>query len=447
MKLKSFFTPQNKRSALVLRNVYMSVFAKGGSVLISLFLVPLTINYVSSEMYGIWLTLTSIISWASFFDIGLGNGMRNRLAEALAVEDYEKGQKLVSTTYFFLSLIFVAFVLIMLFIVPFLDWGTLLNVKEKLPWVPLILIMVFMFSLQVVLQLITSVVTAMQQNAIASMIFTSGQLIALIGIYILTQILEPNLIYLTLCLMGLPNLIFLVASVYFYNFNYQYRQLRPIWRKIDRSYAKGIIQLGGQFFIIQICGILMYQTTNFIIMRICGSNEVTMYNVAFRYFSMITMIGGIVLAPIWTAYTNAYTRNDFEWMRRMYRYLLCLFFIGVLGGIVLLLLSDFFYYIWIGDSVKIPYTLSFSVMCFMIVLLWTSIHSSLLNGIGMIRVSVYITSLSIPVCIPLAILMGTLFGIDGIIFSTIIMNLPFSIIALIQVRKILNKKGNGIWIK
>ena len=71
---------------------------------ISFLLVPLTIDYVNKENYGIWLTLSSIVAWMSFFDIGLNNGLRNRLGDSLAKEDYVLSRKLVSTSYALLTI-------------------------------------------------------------------------------------------------------------------------------------------------------------------------------------------------------------------------------------------------------------------------------------------------------------------------------------------------------
>lgn len=69
-------------------------------------LFPLTINYVSSPIYGIWMTLYSIISWLSIFDIGLGNGLRNNLTKCLVEGNYKDAKEYVSTAY--VSLIFIS---------------------------------------------------------------------------------------------------------------------------------------------------------------------------------------------------------------------------------------------------------------------------------------------------------------------------------------------------
>lgn len=64
--ISSFFKG-NERSVTVKKNILGSLAVKGFSILISLMLVPMTLGYVNSELYGIWLMLSSIIVWLSFF--------------------------------------------------------------------------------------------------------------------------------------------------------------------------------------------------------------------------------------------------------------------------------------------------------------------------------------------------------------------------------------------
>ena len=73
------FTKGHERSIKAKKNIGLSFLIKGASIAISLILVPLTINYINPYRYGIWLTLSSVVSWFSFFDIGLTNGLRNKL--------------------------------------------------------------------------------------------------------------------------------------------------------------------------------------------------------------------------------------------------------------------------------------------------------------------------------------------------------------------------------
>jgi O-antigen/teichoic acid export membrane protein len=67
----------SKRTHKALFNIASSFVIKGASILLSLLLVPLTLDYLNPYEYGIWLTLSSVLMWINYFDIGLGNGLRN----------------------------------------------------------------------------------------------------------------------------------------------------------------------------------------------------------------------------------------------------------------------------------------------------------------------------------------------------------------------------------
>ena len=126
-----FFTKGNERSVNVKKNIVLMILIKGCSILLSLLLVPLTLDYVDNECYGVWLALSSMVVWISFFDIGINNGLRNKLTAALAHNDYNLGRKYVSTTYAILFLIFMPLMCLLLLAAPFVDWYSLLNINQS----------------------------------------------------------------------------------------------------------------------------------------------------------------------------------------------------------------------------------------------------------------------------------------------------------------------------
>ena len=115
-KFSTFFTDTSNRSRNLKVNLYISYFSKILTLGITFLIVPLTIHYVNSTNYGIWLTLSSIVSWFSFFDIGFGNGMRNRFSEARAENNMEKARTYVSTTYIIVFAIF-SFIWMLFFLI------------------------------------------------------------------------------------------------------------------------------------------------------------------------------------------------------------------------------------------------------------------------------------------------------------------------------------------
>ena len=99
--IKKVFLHSSGRSKEAVKGVALSVLAKLVYVISSFLIVHLTIDYVNPTQYGIWLTLSSIVGWVVLFDLGLGNGFRNRFAEAKADGNAELAKSYLSTTYLF----------------------------------------------------------------------------------------------------------------------------------------------------------------------------------------------------------------------------------------------------------------------------------------------------------------------------------------------------------
>ncbi|OBX23962.1 hypothetical protein A9996_15410 [Gelidibacter algens] len=67
LKILDTLGVKSARTKNIVENISISFFYKGGSILASLLLVPLIINYLDTTNYGIWLIITSFISWFTFF--------------------------------------------------------------------------------------------------------------------------------------------------------------------------------------------------------------------------------------------------------------------------------------------------------------------------------------------------------------------------------------------
>ena len=105
-KIFIFLQKGSDRSVNIKKNVAGSLCLKVINIFISLQVVPLTIHYVNPSKYGVWLTLSSIIAWISYFDFGFAHGFRNRFAEAIAKGEFLLARKYVSTTYAVLFILF-----------------------------------------------------------------------------------------------------------------------------------------------------------------------------------------------------------------------------------------------------------------------------------------------------------------------------------------------------
>lgn len=447
LQFNTFFSEGHSRTLLAKKNIATSFLIKGGSIVVGLLLIPMTINYVNSTQYGIWLTLSSIISWFSFFDIGLGNGLKNKLAETNALGQNEKSQIYVSTTYGILSIISLLVFFIFLCFNPFLNWAKILNTTnyDGQSLNDVALIVVGFFCISFVFQLINTILTANHKPAIASLIGFVGSFFSLVVVFLLTKSTDSSLINLVLVLAGIPLVVQILYTIFL--FKTSLKIISPKFKWIDFKYAKELLSIGGVFFIIQIGALVLFQTDNIVITQLFGPKEVTTFNIAYKLFSVIIMIFTIMITPFWSAFTDAYAKNDLEWMQgvitKMQKYWLVLIAITIF----LLILSPLIFKWWLGDSVKIPFSLSIAMTVYVIAYAWQTIHVFLLNGIGKIRLQLYLVVLSAVVNIPLAIILGNKIGLAGITLSNALLFIIMGIIFSAQCKKILNKSASGIWIK
>ena len=441
------YKSDDRRSQLVKLNILIGAGIRGLSILASLMLVPLTINYISSELYGIWLTLSSVIQWISFFDIGFGNGLRNRLGESIAIGDYHKGRRYVSTTYALLAIIFSLLAVVSYFMASYINWSSFLNVSRQYNDTLVIVaqILLITFSVQMVLKLIQNVIQAYQLNALAALLDALGNIIALVFIYILTITMAPELPMIAIAFGLSPIFILLLASLIFYST--KFRKVAPNFKYIKLGYAKDIFSLGGEFFIVQIAALVLYQMINILISRMCGPDEVTNYNVVYKYFTVLTMVVNIVLAPIWSAFTDAYVKNDVKWMSNIYNKLIKLFTLSVIVALILVVISPIVYDLWVGDSINVSYTTTSLVGLYVVVGVWGNIHSTILNGMGKIRFQVLYSVVIMILFIPLAMVLGHYLKLPGILLAMILVNVPGFFFGRYQVIGLMNKTVSGIWTK
>jgi O-antigen/teichoic acid export membrane protein len=442
---RNFFTKGNPRSINTKKNIAFSFVTKALSIGASLLLVPLTIHYVNPVQYGIWLTLSSIITWFSFFDIGFGNGLRNKFAESVALGKYKLARTYVSTTYAILGIISISATSIFFFLNNYINWSKVLNAPIALnKELGLLALIVFtFFCVQFVLQLITVILTADQQPAKASLFNLLGSVLSLLLIFILTKTTKGSLIYLGLSLSAMPMLVLVLSTIWFYT--HEYKRYAPSFKYVKFKYSKNLLNLGGKFFIIQIGALVLFQTDNIIIAQLFGSKEVTTFNVAYKLFSAILMVFTIIITPLWSAYTDAYSRNDMDWIKKSLQKMRNLWVAIIVVTALVLLVSASVFRWWIGDSVIVPLNLSLALALYVIVYTWQTIHVFLLNGIGKIKLQLYLVIISALVNIPLAFFLGKRIGLAGVSLANTLLFIIMGVVFFIQVSKILNKKAKGIW--
>jgi len=445
-----FISKGHERSVRAKKQIFSSLIIKGLSILTSLLLLPITLSYVDASEYGVWLTLSSIVSWFVFFDVGLTQGLRNKLAEAKARGDDDLAQILVSTTFAVLGLIFLGIWIVSLIANNFLDWSKILKVSTSMQSeVSTLAIIVFTyFCLSFVLRIITTVMLADQRPAGSSLINLIGQLISLAIIFVLVKTTEGSIVKLGLALCISPLIVMVIANLFL--FNGLYRRYKPSLSKVKFSHAKELFNLGVVFFVLQMAVIIQFETANIIIARNFGTEDVTSYNVVHKYFGMLNMVFAIFLTPFWSASTEAFQKADYQWIKNGIRRYNQLNVLMVVIGCIMLAVSSFVYRIWLGEgTVDISFTLSLYGFLFFNTSMYGGKYVSFLNGISALRIQ-FIACLISPflfIVLVLFLIKVLNMGVHALFIAGIAANFNTFILAPIQTNQVLNKGKRGIWVR
>lgn len=437
----------NSRNKMLFLNILFSGFLKIVGLLTSLVIVPITINYLNNEVYGIWMTITSILYWITTFDIGLGNGMRNYLAEALATNDTKLGKKYISTTMLLLSLIALSMAIVLLYPLITINFNSFFNTNaiagNELRMA--VVIAVGFTLMNFVLKNIGMIFVAMQKYAINDLLSISGNVIALILIYILTKVTTGNLVLVVLAYTMTSCVAFLLAAIPLF---WKHPELKPSLRFFDKSLGKKIVGKGFGFFVIQISSCLViFGAANFFITQSCGPAAVTTYNIAYKFFNLLVIAYTIILAPMWNAYTDAYVKGDMQWIKATFNKALKFWVLSICGGLGMLLICNLFYKLWIGNMVNVPLSVSASTLIYVCFFNLNNCATYLINGLNKIFVQIIISLAVTTLYIITVLAFGRKLGVEGIVLSMAASYAVMSVVHLYQCRKLINGKADGIWNK
>ena len=427
--LSKFSSP---RTLNYLRQIQGSFVFKLLAVLMSFLLVPLMVKFLGNEKYGIWSTLLTLVSWTLFFDFGLANGTRNKVAEAFAKNDYDEARVYISTSYISITVISsVMFFGLCLFGL-WIDWQAVFNtnILSSKELRLIVIIISFYILANFILSIINQIFHSIQKTSFVIFGQFLTNFLSVFFVYILLKISSGKMIFLAIT-FGLP----IILTSFLLNFYYFKNNLNllPKIKYFNTSKIKDLLGLGVKFFVIQLAVLVIFTTDKIIITQILGPEHVTPYDITFKLFSMITILHGLINDPLWSAYTEAYIKKDFSWIKksclRMTLLLLPVFAIVL----ILIFTSKLIIKIWVGPQVIVPDQLIIFFGIFTIISIWNNNWGIILSGIGKVRLGTCYTVVTGLINIPLSVYFAHKFGVAGVILGTICSISISSVISPIQV--------------
>jgi O-antigen/teichoic acid export membrane protein len=409
IKLKDRTVGSHELSSVYFKQVSATSVIKGFSVLISIIYVPIVLGFLDQTKYGIWVTLTTIVHWVRLADIGIAGGMRLKLSQAIATKDFQHGRIHVSTTYGIIGSIFLIVLTVFYFINPHLDWQGILNttIISQAELVRITSITVTFFVLSFILQTVNMIYLSHGNSAAESLIHLMISGITLLLVWLTSRLAtKGNLTLLATIVTGIPVLVYAAVSIYTYS--YKFPQFRPSFKLVKVKDSQSLMILSLQSFVSTLTYLIIYGSVPFVVAHLFSPNEVTVYNIAYSMFNLPIMLISLVVMPIKPLVTLAYTKGDYNWIRMMLGKLKKISMLFVAGIIVMILLNQFIYRIWIGDKVVIPFILSASLGIFAIINVLQFAYSIIVLGTGKMIINIILSPINIGLFISLSILFSRL---------------------------------------
>lgn len=413
-----------------LRGIYLtagfSLVAKVISMFSIFITIPATLDYLGNELFGIWMTISSIIAMLTFADMGIGNGIINKLSKALNTNDSLGTKKIITNA--FVVLLAVAIVINFIYFISsfFLDWNSVLNLSSAVDHSAVknaFYTFIFCFSLNIIFSLVQKIQLAYQQGFLASIWQIVGSICSLLCLFIFIHF-RLAMAWLVFAVAGVPVLFQLMNYLYFSYKVCKTNFIIPSF--VHLTEMKALLSAGGLFFALQLSMALTYTSDNLILNSYLGAQAVADYSVHIRLFSIIPILIGMVLIPLWPAYSAARVKKDICWIKKVWKksLIVSLLVSIFLGGLILLLLQPIFH-VWLGDKIVPIYSLAYLLFIWKIFEAVGLTISCFLNGMDLIKSQATIGVLTALIAIVIKIFLVKTIGLNGVLLGTL---LPFAII-------------------
>ena len=422
-----------ERTRNYVRQIKGAVLYKAVAMAASFLAIPLMIRYLGQEQFGVWSTLLAVMSWIVFFDLGIGNGLRNKVAEALAKNEKTEAASFIASGYSLIGLIALILWVLISAASFFIPWQTVFNIQviSESTLRLTVQISVFFILLNFWVGLIGALIGAVQKTSLTALGQLISNVLALVLVYILTKVGVASISKLAI-VYGI-SLVFANAllSLWFY-------QLHPELRPkpyLDKQHVRPLLSVGLQFFTIQLAVLIIFTTDKMMITQLFGPKYVTQYDVIFKFFSVITFAHSLITVPLWSAYTDAFHRNDIVWIKHMMHKQIIIFGGVVMAVGIMIVMAKPVIELWIGGELEVSIPLVITMGLLVIFSTWNNIYGLILGGIGKIRFgaiyTIFTALLNIPLSYFMAVNLG--FGVVGIALGTLVSISISSIISPIQV--------------
>ncbi len=382
--------------------------------------VPLTVNYLGSERYGLWMTISSLIALLQFADLGIGYGLLSAVAEASGRDDDSAAKKYISSGFFYLLSFSLLIGIVFVFFYAFIPWGIVYNVSSSQALAeagPATAVFAAIFLANIPISVVGKVQQGYQEGYRDSLWQTVGRILGLVLLLIVIW-LQLGLPWLVLAAAGSP--VFAQLANFIFHFYIKKPAIAPALSQIKKDSAAFVLRMGFLFFILQLVIAAAFAADTVVLAQIIGPKAVAIYTITFQAFLFVPTLVRVLLNPLWPAYGEATSRGDSEWVEKTFsRSIRASLLVTGLAALFLVFLGAKLIELWAGPEI-LPSTILLISLGINSILLygWGDPVAMFLNGTGKVAFEV---TWAVPMAIAnvaISILLTQKIGISGVAWGT-----------------------------
>ncbi len=356
------------------------------NILTGLLTVPITLNYLGEDLFGIWMVVTNVLGFLSFSDFGIGIGLRNTLIECAGKDDIESPKKLIGNALIILCGLAILIASVVFFIFPALSWGELIKCKDptSVPEIlPTMQSVVLMLALGFPISQLLNITSAYQRGYWGYLYYFIGRVLGFFFVVWCVYRKQP-LWLIAGGYVGFPYFVMFIG--WFFLFKVM-PFLRPWPVKIEKSLLKRLFGIGFFVLLHSLSLSLINASAVIIIANTINAASAIPYSVTLKLLGVSSVVTASFFMGFSVAVGEAWHRKDFGWVHKtIKRSEKLTFFIGILPLFMLLIFGRKIIFFWTKSSLAVPsFQLLLICVFFTIALMIGGIYANYLIAMNYVR--------------------------------------------------------------
>ena len=416
---------------MLIKNFSYSIIYKILGMIASLVMVPILINLLGVEQYGLWVTLTSLLVWITLFDFGLGYALKNTVSKSLANNNIKEAntetQQILKVT------IFVSITLLLVFV----GMLFLFDIFKENFFLASILFIPFIITFPC--KTGSPILQGARKIALESGLLFINTFLFFLSVSIVNFLdFKINLIFLALLFV-----ISYVLSLFLVWIN----AMKIIQMKIqdytsifDYSIEFKRIKVGLKFFGLQLSSLVLYSIGTMIVFTYLNAINAAHYDVLNKIFIFGLSVFNIGIAVFWPEISHHLENKNFLSIRKLYFIMLGLSIVFSIASFIFTFLASNVIFIWTNGNINIEQEQAIYFAFLVSVQAIAYSGAVVLNAYEKITYQLIISIASTILMIPLAVYLIKMdFGISSVPLAAGILTLLPAVYCNIHAFKLIQK--------